>query len=164
MSKQHTAVDVTKESSVALHTPGSLHVDELGNHYRYLQANGAKVANNLYSWHPSTGTGSTSYQVEDIADAGVTPADGELVPVCCPQIAMTDNYYAWVFVGPGDCTATSGDAVAVDTKLYVHATAGAFTDGATAALLRGCSVPVAFGSATTGVLHAAHEMYAEDLP
>lgn len=164
MSRQLYTRDITTESVVALHTLGSIGEDEAGNTYQYMQANGAKVASNLYSYHSSTGTASTSWQVEDIADAATTPADGEAVPLCCPQIAMTDNYYAWVFVGPGDFTGTSGDAITVDTKLYLHATAGAITDGATAGLLRGVTIPLAIGSATTTTFHAAHRIVAEDLP
>lgn len=163
MSRQLTAKDLTTESAVALFTPGTVAEDLYGNTYQYLQANGAKVAYNLYSIHGNTGTASTSYQVEDIIDLTNTPANTEGVPACCPQIAMTDNYYAWVFVGPGDFTATAGEEVTADQIVYGHATAGAVGDTAVALVLPGVTAPVTIASGKTGILNAAQRLWAYDL-
>jgi hypothetical protein len=163
MSGQLHGVDLTAQSATAKFTPGQIHTDDDGNVWQYLQANGAKVANTLYSIHGDTGTSSTSYQIEDIIDLTVTPADTERVPACCPQFAITDNYYAWVFVGPGDFTGTSAEALTVDLPLYGHATAGAVSDTPSACILPGLSAVVAVASATTTLLHASHRLYAEDL-
>jgi hypothetical protein len=77
---------------------------------------------------------------------------------------MTDNYYAWVFVGPGDFTGIAAEAIAADGLVYVHATAGALGTTASAGIIPGVTCTVAIAStAGTGYFHASHELYAEDL-
>ena len=155
---QHITVDLTTTSDTPLAALGELHVDKLGNHYRYMQADGAVVAQNLYSYVPNT------WQIDAKIDLTVTPADGESVPVCVSDIAIADDEYAWVFVGPGTFTTTTAAAVAADAICYGHATAGLIDDAATACLIRGVTAVAAIGSATTGTFYAATGMYAVDLP
>ena len=106
-----------------------------------------------------------TWQVEDQIDLTATPASaGERVMVCCPQVAMTDNYFAWVFVGPGSFTGIAAEAIAADGLCYGHATAGAVGTTASACLLPGVHSVAAISSATdTGTFYAEHRMYADDL-
>lgn len=161
MSGQLLGVDLTRIDSEAKHTLGSLHISKNGSHYRYMQADGSVTAYNFYTYIPGT------WQIAEPMDLGVDPADAESVPVCVwdgSSTAITDNYYAWVFVGPGLFRATTAAAVAAQAIIYGHATAGLVDDAATALLLKGVHAPTAIGSATTGQFYAALPMYAEDLP
>lgn len=161
MSGQLLNVNLSQIDDVAQHALGSLHITQAGNHYRYMQADGSVTAYNFYTYIPGT------WQIAEPMDVGVDPADAESVPVCVwdgSSTAITDNYYAWVFVGPGTFTATTAAAVAAQAIIYGHATAGLVDDAATALLLKGVHAPTAIGSATTGTFYAAIPMYAEDLP
>lgn len=161
MSQQIIAVDKTLITSDQLFKLGQLYIDELGNHYRYMQADGSVTAYSLYSYIPNT------WQIDAPIDVAATPADAESVPVCVwdgSSTAITDDYYAWVFVGPGLFTTTTAGDVAADAICYGHATAGLIDDAATAALLRGVTAPAAITGATTGTFYAALPMYATDLP
>ena len=160
MTLQKANVDLTAQSVTQLFGLGELHIDELGNHYRYMQADGAVTAYNLYSYIQGT------WQIDAPIDLGVTPATAESVPVCVwdgNATALTDDYYAWVFVGPGAFTATTAASVAADAIIYGHATAGLVDDASTALLLNGVNCPVAIGSATTGTFYACTALYAVDL-
>lgn len=139
---------------------GQLYIDNLGNHYRFMQADGAVNANEPFSYRPNT------WQIEDQLDLTVTPADTESVPFCVSSVALADNEYAWVFVGPGLFTCKVAGNVAADALIYGHATAGQIDDAATAMLLRGVSAPAAITASAgeTGTFYAAVPLYAVDLP
>lgn len=163
MTRQLTTIDLTKEFETPKFGIGNVGEDIYGNKYRFMQANGAKVAKTPYSIHGNTGTSSTSYQIEDIIDTAVTPADGERVPFCVPQIAITDNYFAWVFIGPGDFYCNTADAIAVDAVIYGSTDAGNFSDTASACVLPGVTAAVAIDSGVAGLFRASAELCAEDL-
>lgn len=161
MSGQINVVDLAQIDTVAKFPLGTLHVSSLGNHYRYMQADGAVVAKNLYSYIANT------WQIDAPIDLGVTPADTESVPVCVfdgSDTALADNEYAWVFVGPGVFTTITAGAVGADAICYGHATAGLIDDAATACLLRGVTAPAAITGAEAGTFYAVSELYAVDLP
>ncbi len=160
MSKQLIAVDLTQIDTEQKYNLGALHVTETGNHYRYMQADGAVVAKNLYSYIPGT------WQIDAPIDLGVTPATGESVPVCVfdgSDTALADNQYAWVFVGPGTFTTTTAGSVAADAICYGHATEGLIDDAATALLLNGVTAPAAITGAVAGTFYAATPLWAVDL-
>lgn len=138
-------------------TLGTLHVTPAGDHYRFLQADGAVVANVMYSWQ------GTTYQIEDKLEVAVTPATAENIALCVSSVALADNEYAWVFVGPGNFTATAAEDIAVDVNLFGHATAGAIGDTASACLLKGVVAQTIILSGATGTFHAAYPLMAEDL-
>lgn len=140
---------------------GELYVDKMGNHYRYMQADGEVTAYDVYSYVPGT------WQIDASADAAVNPADAHNVPVCVwdgSATALADNEFAWVFVGPGLFTAdtdTTGVAGANDI-IYVSATAGKLSSGATAAFLAGVSTTAAITGEATGTFYAAHGLTVVD--
>ena len=161
MSFQGPAPDITVIDSSPKSRLGTLYIDEDGNHYRYMQADGAVTAKNLYSYI------ATTWQIDAGIDLGVTPANTESVPMCVwdqSDTALADNECAWVFVGPGYFTTTTAAAVAADAICYGHATTGLIDDAATACLLPGVAAVSAIASATTGTFFACHGMYASDLP
>lgn len=161
MSQQKTFVNLTAIDTTPQHTLGELYIDSKGNHYRYLQADGAVVAKNLYSFVPGT------WQIDAPLDVGTTPGDGESVPLCVwdgSDTDLADEEYAWVFVGPGTFSTITAAGVTAKAICYGHATAGLIDDAATATLLRGVHAPTTIGSATEGTFYAAHELYATDLP
>lgn len=157
MTKQVRGANLTSSSTVQNFTLGATHETPEGNVYMYLQADGAVVANLLYSYDETT------FQIEDKLEVAVIPATAKQAALCVSPIALADNAYMWVFVGPGTATMTSAAAVAVDRILYGHATVGTFSDTASACLLDGLSVQTLIGSATTGPVNAIRRMHAIDL-
>ena len=157
MSIQKTAVELGVQSATPLFGLGELYVDNAGNHYRYMQADGAVTANVLYSYRPGT------WQIEDVIKLATTPATGECVACCASSIALTDNYYAWVFVGPGLVTLTTAGNVAADAIIYGVNGDGTVDDAAVACLIDGLICPVAITGATTGTFYAAKPLAALDL-
>lgn len=141
-------------------TLGQLYVDNKGNHYRYMQADGAVTAYEPYSYTAGT------WQIDAPMDLTVTPATAESKPLCVHDqnaTALADNEYAWVFVGPGLFTAKiDGSAATAGAIVYGHATAGLSSTTASALLLNGVSVPVTIAAAT-GTLYAATGLWAVDL-
>ena len=163
MSSQIISVDLSQIDTTPKFRVGQLYTDELGNTYRYMQADGAVTAYEPMSYRANT------WQIEDQLDLGVTPADTQSVPFCVwdgSSTALADDEYAWVFVGPGIFTCKVAGNVAADALVYGHATAGQIDDAATAMLLRGVSAPVAITASAgeTGTFHAALPLYAVDLP
>jgi len=157
MSMQKTAVELSVQDLVPRHGLGELYIDQAGNHYRYMQADGAVVANLLYSYRPYT------WQIEDYILLATTPATAECVPCCASPIAITDNYYAWVFVGPGTVTLTTAGDVAADAIIYGVNGNGTVDDAAVACLIDGLTCPVAISGATTGTFYAVKPLAALDL-
>ena len=161
MSNQIITADLTQIDTTARFRLGQIYHTELGDTYRYMQADGAVTAYNIYTYVPGT------WQIANPVDVGVDPADGESTPICVwdgSSTALADNEYAWVFVGPGLFTTTTAAAVAADAIIYGHATAGLVDDAATATLIRGVHAHTAIGSATTGEFYASVPLYAVDLP
>lgn len=160
MSIQTRGVDLTRIDSEAKFNLGRLHVTEEGNHYRYMQADGSVTSYTPYSYTAGT------WQIDAPMDLGVTPATAGTTPLCVwdgSATAITDNYYAWVFVGPGLFTATiDGSAATAGAIVYGHATAGLTSTTASALLLNGVSVPVTIAAAT-GTLYASGPLWAVDL-
>lgn len=157
MSKQLTAVELGVQHEDPQFNLGELYIDELGNHYRYMQADGAVTADILYSYRPTT------WQIEDVIKLATTPATAECVACCASSIALTDNYYAWVFVGPGEVTLTTAGDVAADAIIYGVNADGTVDDAATACLIDGLVCPVAITGATTGTFFAVKPLAALDL-
>lgn len=138
---------------------GTEYVHPTRGTFRFMQADGAVTKDLLYTYDQSTN------QVEDQADATNFPQDAETIPLCISSVTLTDNQYAWFFVGPGYATCTSdGNGVTAEAICYVSATAGTFSSTATAALLKGVHVQTTIGASTTGTLLAVNRMYSEDLP
>jgi hypothetical protein len=140
---------------------GELYIDKAGNHYRYMQADGAVTSYDVYSYVPGT------WQIDAVADATVNPADAHLVALCVwdgSATALADNEYAWVFVGPGLFTADT-DATGVagaNDEISVSATAGKLSSGATAALVPGVHTTAAITGLATGTFYATLPLYTVD--
>jgi len=140
---------------------GELYIDKQGNHYRYMQADGAVTSYDVYNFVPST------WQIDAVADATVNPADAHIVPLCVwdgSATALADNEYAWVFVGPGLFTAdTDATGVAgIGDEISISATAGKLSSGATAALLPGVYATAVIAASATGVFYASIPLYCVD--
>jgi len=159
MSLQKIAVDLVGTHEVPQHSLGELHIDELGNHFRYVQADGAVVKNLLYSLRPVT------WQIEEYIKLATDPATAEVMMACASSKAIADNYYAWVFVGPGQVTLTAASDVVADAIIYGVNGNGTVDDAATACLLDGLTCPVAITFATepTGTFYAIKPLGAIDL-
>jgi hypothetical protein len=163
MGQQKFAVDLTAVSAAndQQFALGELHIDKLGNHYRYLKnyTTGALTAYLIYTYDHDTWT----------ISAGLTTTvagSGETHPLCCPQFAVTqgtssNSYYFWAFVGPGRATFTCHAAITAQAALYTTATTGAIDDDASADFqIPGLITYDAFASATdTGICKASCEMY-----
>lgn len=139
---------------------GTIHEEPNGDTFMYLQADGAVTLQNLYSYD------TTTWQIEDPADAAVTPADAGSEFLCVSPVTLADNEYVWAFVGPGRATIVTDatGVTAADLILYVSATAGTVSSGATAALLKGAHADAAITGAAAGVIHFSNRIYSEDLP
>lgn len=138
---------------------GTLHVDASGNHFMYLQADGAVTTALLYNYVISTG------QIADQIDSTVQPADVESVLGCVSPVTLADNEYVWAFVGPGQVTLTTDatGVAAIDAIIYVSATAGTVSSGATATLLKGASSDAVIAGGATGTIRFATRIWSEDL-
>ena len=143
------------------HSLGDVHVTHDGSTYIYAQADGAVTAYDVYNLVPGT------WQIDAQADAAVNPADAHNIFLCVwdgSSTALADNEYAWVFVGPGSFTAdtdSTGVAGANDI-VYVSATAGKLSSGATAAILPGVHATAAITGDATGTFYAAERMQVVD--
>lgn len=147
-------VDTTQKFNL-----GQLHVTPEGNHYMYMQADGAVTKELFYTWDEGT------FQIEDPIEVAVHPADTKTKPLCVSPVTLADNQYTWVIVGPhSGFTANSAEALDADDVLYGHATAGKLADTASACFVPQVTVSAAIGSATTGTFVATARMYAYDLP
>lgn len=158
MSKQLTAVELGVQHEDPQFNLGELYIDELGNHYRYMQADGAVTANVLYSYVPVT------WQIDAPIKLAVEPANGKQVFCCASSVAITDNYYAWVFVGPGVVTLTTAGNVAVDVAIFGVNADGTVDDAITTCVIPGLTAVAAITGATTGSFYAPHALYAYDAP
>lgn len=160
MSQQIVTVDKTQIDTTPQFVLGQLYIDNLGNHYRYLQADGSVTAYEPYSFKSGT------WQIDAPIDLGVTPVTAGTVALCVwdgSSTALADNEYAWVFVGPGTFTAKiDGSAATAGAIVYGHATAGLISTTASALLLNGVIVPTTIAAAT-GTLYASTGLYAVDL-
>jgi hypothetical protein len=151
------AVEIGVQHQFPKHKLGELYVDEDGNYFRYMQADGAVTKNLLYSYRPVT------WQIEEYIKLATDPATAEVMCACASPVTMTDNYYAWVFVGPGTVTLTTASGVAADAIIYGVNGNGTVDDAAVALLLDGLTCPVTIVGATTGSFYAARPMIALDL-
>ena len=158
MTVQTIAAEIGLQHEDRQHGLGALYIDDNGNHFRYMQADGAVVADVLYNYRPIT------WQIEDYIISGTTPASAEVATVCVSPIAITDNYYAWVFVGPGTVTITTAGDVAADAIVYGTGGNGTVDDTADACLLDGLTCPAAITGAVAGTFYAAKALIAIDLP
>lgn len=161
MSHQILTANLAKRSTAQEFALGTLYISPLGNHYRYMQADGAVTAYHLYSYIPGT------YQIDELIDVSVNPTDGQSV-LCCvwdgSATAMADNEYAWVFVGPGSFTGTAAEALDADDIIYGHTTAGQLSDTASVLILNGVTCPAAVSNGATGTFYAAAALWCTDLP
>lgn len=156
MTKQLFNVDLALEHSTPQFALGELYIDRLGNHYRYMLASGAKTAYLCYVFDHDVWTVSSALTT-------TVAAAGEVHPVCCPQLAITDAYYAWVFVGPGRATFTSASAIVAESKISTSATAGKLDDASAGRLVPGLVAYDAFASAVTGTCLATIPLYVTGL-
>lgn len=134
--------------------------DGIRSTYIWMQADGAVIADTPYNYDAAT------FQIEDKADAGAVPLDGDTCPICFSPIALADNEYGWVFVGPGKFSAitdATGIAAATD-GVYVSATVGTLSSGATGAPLHGVNAEAIVAAGATGTFYAANRLYLFDLP
>lgn len=141
-------------------TLGALYNHPTRGTFMFLQADGAVIADTPYTYDEAT------FQIEDKADVGVLPLDTGSVAICVSPVALADNEYAWVFVGPGYFNAIT-DATGVTAAqliTYISATVGTLTSGATAALLKGVSTEAVIAGGATGTFYAKGRLYSEDLP
>lgn len=160
MSQQLVGVNLGAAHTVPEAALGTEHVDASGNHFIYMQADGAVVAYELMSYDAAT------WQIEDQADAAVTPADTGSESLCVCSFALADNEYGWAFVGPGQAVVKtdSTGVTAADIILYVSATAGTVSSGATAALLKGAHADAVIAGGATGTIVFTNRIWSEDLP
>ena len=149
-------------SSTQEHALGSLHVDAAGNHYRYMQADGAVTSYHLYNYTAD------DWQIDAIATETSNPADTDLIQCCVwdkSATALADNEYAWVFVGPGTFTITAeaGGALAVDEIVYLDGeTAGTLSATAGPCFAPGVQALEAITAGATGSAVCAHALYLQD--
>lgn len=140
-------------------TLGAVYETPDGDVYMFMQADGAVTKDLLYTYDAS------SWQIEDQADATNFPQDAETIPLCVSPVTLTDNQYAWVFVGPGAITLTAdSNGATAEAILYVSATAGTVSSTATAALLKGAHTQSTISGAATGTVYAVNRLWSEDLP
>ena len=160
MGGQQAGVLLSTALTTQDHKLGAIHITPAGDHYMFLQADGAVLAGQPYSYDPST------FQIEDLADAAVVPANVETVPICVSPVALADNEYGWAFVGPGafTCLTDATGVTAAGLICYVSATVGTLTSGATAALLKGVRTEAVITGGASGTFYAANRMFSEDLP
>lgn len=161
MTQNLTGVDLTKIHTRADYDLGQIYEKPDGTRYRFAQADGAVTAYDVYNLVPGT------WQIDAQADAAVNPADAHLIHACVWEqsaTALADNEYAWVFVGPGSFTADT-DATGVagaNDIVYVSATAGKLSSGATAAFLPGVHTTAVIDASATGTFYAATQLYVVD--
>ena len=158
MGKQNDGVNLTETTSKQYHSLGDVHETDAGDVYIYAQADGAVTAYDVYNLIPGT------WQIDAAADAGVNPANASNIHACAPQVTFADDEYGWVFVGPGEFTADT-DATGVagaNDIIYVSATAGKLSSGATAAFVPGVHTTAAITGAATGTFYAAERLQVVD--
>ena len=158
MSIQRKAAEIGVAHTTPQARLGELYVDDDGNHYRYMQADGAVTANVLYSYVPVT------WQIDAPIKLAVEPANGKQVFCCASPVTLADNEYAWVFVGPGVVTLTTAGNVAVDVAIFGVNADGTVDDAITTCVIPGLTAVAAITGATTGSFYAPHALYAYDAP
>lgn len=151
---------VAAEIGVAHTTPqarlGELYIDDDGNHYRYMQADGAVTKDLGYTYRPVT------WQIEEYLKLATDPANTEVMAWCASPVTLADNEYAWVFVGPGSVTLTTAGDVAADAIIYGVNGNGTVDDAQTALMLPNLTCPAAITGATTGTFYATGPLVALD--
>ena len=153
MSGQLYAVNLTTQASTPEAAPGTRHSTSGGTHYVYVKANGAKTANLVYALDDT-------FTVQAAIGGTTTfPASGKALSCCCPQLAITDAYYAWAPV-KGPFTITSDGAIASAAKIYTSPTDGKLDDSSSSQLLiNGLMVYTAIASSTTGTAIATQDLW-----
>jgi hypothetical protein len=123
------------------------------SYYMYVLAGATLTANLIYTVDPDTWTSSDAL-------TSTVAASTEVHQLIVPQIAVTDEYYFWAFVGPGEAVFTSAGAITAQKKLYTSATAGKIDDNSSSTvLIPGLVAYDAFTSAVTGTCHASTRLY-----
>ena len=153
MSGQLVGVAKTQATETQLYPLGTLHVDEAGNHYRYLKNLAtANTTAYLYYYDPDTFT----------LVAGITStvaASGEVHPLCVSMSAVTASYFGWYFVGPGRATITSSGTMVAESVCRTSAGAGLIDDASAGVVIAGLITYDGFASAVTGICKASTELY-----
>ena len=119
MSSQLTALDLGSQSVTPLAQLGAVHVDPQGREWQYCQANGAVAAGYL-AWITTTGTFDAT--AVDTTAAGTAGTNWKNLGA--PDLAVTDNYYAWFWIGPGTFELVVGNTFAAGDVVYTTAVAG----------------------------------------
>lgn len=122
-------IDVLADAtSTAKHAVGDKFEDRKGGVWVYGHASGAI---DQYA-------ACTIDEAGEIAELTTTTSGAVPTAVCIPQVAMTDNYYAWAFRGSNggsvdvdSVKVLAASNCAADAKLYTTATAGVVDDAAT---------------------------------
>lgn len=138
------AQDLTGVDTVAQQAPGTILTANDGV-YQYLQAS-ADVAQ--YA------------MVKILDDVACQEGTTTLLPSTEPcavgiaQVAIPEDSYGWVFVGPGLATCKVAASCNADVKLYTTATAGVVDDSSTT-LIQGLTLLTATTGATSAAVKAS---------
>lgn len=134
MSKQGY-FDPKTQSSVPLAVIGQAHIDEQGRRFVYGRANGAHTAGRFsimaedgtYDFTPMTTT--------LVTDGGSVGSNWALLGV--PDINLTDDYYAWFWIGYGTYECVIENSFAAADVIYTTANAGIPGTNSTSHILDG---------------------------
>lgn len=151
MAQTLIGADVLNESSTALHTVGTRHIDADGKEWLYVKAD-------------SGGVTAAGYVVlideshnADMIDT-TNSATGFGQPVGVAPLAVTASYYFWAQVG-GVCVVRVAASCAANVQINTTATAGQLDDDATASseVVEGIALTTANGgSAATAAAMLAN--------
>lgn len=119
MSKQNVAFDPEIQSVTPLHEVGEVHIDKYGRQWIYGRANGAITAG---YWCDQALDGTYDMTHTTTARCGTPGTDLALLAVA--NIAMTDNYYGWFWIGFGTFEAVLENSYAAGSQIYTTSNAG----------------------------------------
>lgn len=119
MSLQIRAQDTATQSATPLFQLGCHAIDEYGREYLYGIANGAVAAG--YVAYMAT-DGSYDFTAADTAGCGTPGTHWKQLGV--PNVAVTDNYYAWFWIGCGFFEVVLAPTFAAADVVYTTDAAG----------------------------------------
>lgn len=108
--------DPSLQTSVPLFNVGTQHTDELGRKYRYARANGNLTAGKTAQF--------TKDGTWDAVAMTTTTLDSKRQRLGVPDINVTDDYYAWFWIGWGDFECIIENSTAAGSVLTSTGTAG----------------------------------------
>jgi hypothetical protein len=119
MSGQMVAEILLTQSKDALNPIGNHHVDEFGRHFMYGRANGALTAGWFCIMSTDDNYDFTPMTTTLVETAGTNWKS--LGVACCD---VTDDYYAWFWIGYGTFECIIEDSFAAGDVVYTTAAAG----------------------------------------